>query len=182
MEIVRPSQWITQPWRNGGGTTHEIFREGTADAAQFGIALARVRGYMSLVAVSFINRWIALLEGKGFALHRGELSRTIEHPLVPFRFSGDDAIECTLIDGPVRDLNVMGARDRVKLDVQSIHTFEATTLEPPADAARRYVFVLGGPLTVDGERLEHHELAVCDARTLRTDGQGDLLLVWSTPR
>lgn len=182
MEIVRPSQWITQPWRNGGGTTHEIFREGTADAFTFRLSIADVERPGPFSVFSGVDRWIALLEGKGFALHRGELSRTIEHPLVPFRFSGDDAIECTLIDGPVRDLNVMGARDRVKLDVQSIHTFEATTLEPPADAARRYVFVLGGPLTVDGERLEHHELAVCDARTLRTDGQGDLLLVWSTPR
>lgn len=182
MEIVRPSQWITQPWRNGGGTTHEIFREGTADAFTFRLSIADVERPGPFSVFSGVDRWIALLEGKGFALHRGELSRTIEHPLVPFRFSGDDAIECTLIDGPVRDLNVMGARDRVKLDVQSIHTFEATTLEPPADAARRYVFVLGGPLTVDGKRLEHHELAVCDARTLRTDGQGDLLLVWSTPR
>ena len=182
MEIVRPSQWITQPWRNGGGTTHEIFREGTADAFTFRLSIADVERPGPFSVFSGVDRWIALLEGKGFALHRGELSRTIEHPLVPFRFSGDDAIECTLIDGPVRDLNVMGARDRVKLDVQSIHTFEATTLEPPADAARRYVFVLGGPLTVDGERLEHHELAVCAARTLRTDGQGDLLLVWSTPR
>ena len=182
MEIVRPSQWITQPWRNGGGTTHEIFREGTADAFTFRLSIADVERPGPFSVFSGVDRWIALLEGKGFALHRGELSRTIEHPLVPFRFSDDDAIECTLIDGPVRDLNVMGARDRVKLDVQSIHTFEATTLEPPADAARRYVFVLGGPLTVDGERLEHHELAVCDARTLRTDGQGDLLLVWSTPR
>ena len=182
MEIVRHSQWITQPWRNGGGTTHEIFREGPADAFTFRLSIADVERPGPFSIFAGVDRWIALLEGKGFALHRGELSRTIDQPLVPFRFSGDDVVECTLIDGPVRDLNVMGARDRVKLDVQSIQTFEATTLEPPAGAARRYAFVLGGPLTLDGERLEHHELAVSDARALRTDGRGDLLLVWSTPR
>lgn len=24
MEIIRPAQWRTQPWKNGGGITHEL--------------------------------------------------------------------------------------------------------------------------------------------------------------
>jgi environmental stress-induced protein Ves len=101
---------------------------------------------------------------------------------VPFRFSGDDAIDCTLLDGPVRDLNVMGARDRVTLDVKSIQMFEASRFEAPEGATRRYAFVLGGSLVIDGECLERHELAVSEARPTRIDGVGDVLLVWSTPR
>jgi environmental stress-induced protein Ves len=182
MEIIGPSQWITQPWRNGGGTTHEIFREGPADAFTFRLSIADVdrAGPFSLFAG--VDRWIALLEGKGFALHRGELSRTIVHPFLPFRFSGDDAIDCTLLDGPVRDLNVMGARERVTLDVKSIQMFQASRFEPPEGATRRYAFVLGGPLVIDGERLERHELAVSEAEPAHIDGVGDVLLVWSTPR
>jgi environmental stress-induced protein Ves len=182
MEIVRPAQWITQPWRNGGGTTHEIFREGPLDAFTFRLSIAEVERAGPFSLFPGIDRWIALLEGKGFVLHRGERTRTIAERLVPFRFSGDDAIDCSLIAGPVRDLNVMGARAHVTLDVKSIQMFEASRFEPPEGATRRYAFVLGGSLVIDAERLERHELAVSEARPAQIAGVGDLLLVWSTPR
>lgn len=182
MEIVRPSQWVTQTWRNGGGTTHEIHREGAADAFTFRLSIAEVERPGPFSRYPGIDRWIALLEGKGFVLHRGELSRTIDLPLVAFRFSGDDAVDCTLVDGPVRDLNVMAARDAITLDVKSISILDASTFTPPAGATRSYVFGLGGELTVNDAPLALHELRIDDAAEVTVGGRGDVLLVWSTPK
>jgi environmental stress-induced protein Ves len=33
-------------------------------------------------------------------------------PFEPYSFSGDDTIDCTLVDGPVRDFNLMLRRGR----------------------------------------------------------------------
>lgn len=183
MEIIRPSQWITQPWRNGGGVTHEVFRIGPKDSDAFALRLsvADVERAGPFSVFPGIDRWITLLSGTGFSLHRGAATRAIEQRFVPFRFSGDDAIECTLIDGPVRDLNVMGARDVVSLAVSSLGVFETMTLEPLAGATQLLLFVLEGPAQVGETRLEHHELLVTEPSALTIVGPCELLVVWSTP-
>ncbi|MFN9812897.1 MAG: HutD family protein [Deltaproteobacteria bacterium] len=182
MEIVRPSRWVAQPWRNGGGTTHEIVREGTSDTFTFRMSVADVArdGPFSLFAG--IDRWIVLLEGCGFTLHGGGSSHTLEQPFAPHRFAGEEPIVCTLRDGPVRDLNVMAARDRLELAVEAVVVSEVRALAPPARATRGYVFVLAGPLLLEGARLERHDLAVRAALPLEIRGVGEALVIWSTPR
>lgn len=182
MEIVRPSRWVAQPWRNGGGTTHEIVREGTSDTFTFRMSVADVArdGPFSLFAG--IDRWIVLLEGCGFTLHGGRSSHTLEQPFAPHRFAGEEPIVCTLRDGPVRDLNVMAARDRLELAVEAVVVSEVRALAPPARATRGYVFVLAGPLLLEGARLERHDLAVRAALPLEIRGVGEALVIWSTPR
>ncbi|MFN7701368.1 MAG: HutD family protein, partial [Deltaproteobacteria bacterium] len=71
MEIVRPSRWVAQPWRNGGGTTHEIVREGTSDTFTFRMSVADVARAGPFSLFAGIDRWIVLLEGCGFTLHGG---------------------------------------------------------------------------------------------------------------
>ncbi len=181
MQIIRPSEWITQPWRNGGGVTREVFREGPADAFTLRISIADIERAGPFSRFAGVDRWITLLSGPGFALRRGEVVRVVDTPLVPFRFSGDDDVDCGLVEGPVRDLNVMAARDALKVDVSSIGVFETMKLEPPAWATRVLLFALVGPALVDELRLENHELLVDDARARTLVGPCDVLVVWSGP-
>ncbi|WXB12019.1 HutD family protein [Pendulispora albinea] len=106
------------PWRNGGGTTTEIaidpegaalsgerfiYRISVADVASDG-PFSRFEGY---------DRHIMLLEGAGMTLDCGAHGRVeLARPLEPRTFSGDWDVHGTLLDGPVRDFNVIVDRAR----------------------------------------------------------------------
>ncbi len=181
MQIVRPAQWVTQPWRNGGGITHEVLREGPADAFTLRISVADVDRAGPFSRFPGIERWITLLEGKGFTLHRGEVSHRIDQPFVPFRFSGNDAIDCTLVEGPVRDLNVMFAPDAMRLDLSVIVVREPIEVEPPPGATRLLVFALDGGLELSGAWLERHELLATHAATIELSAPATALVIWIGP-
>ena len=57
-----------------------------------------------------VDRTIVLLEGAGMRLTGGGRETELRTPFEPWEFSGDDAIDCTLIAGPVRDFNAMFRR------------------------------------------------------------------------
>ena len=107
---MRAAEWRAEPWRNGGGTPHELaahvdaagtllWRVSVADIARDG-PFSLFPGY---------ERQTALLAGRGF--HLGYASVSAAHPIV--EYSGDVASECVLTDGPVRVLNAFAARGRV---------------------------------------------------------------------
>jgi hypothetical protein len=75
------------------------------------------------------DRIIMLLEGKGFCLH-GAAERTVvlDKALEPFAFAGETAIDCTLINGPVRDFNLMTRRADVKASLQVLSVTEPLSL------------------------------------------------------
>jgi environmental stress-induced protein Ves len=178
LRLIRPSQWITQPWRNGGGITHEIHRDGPADAFRVRLSVAEVKSPGPFSRFAGVDRWITLLEGHGFTLHKDERSITIDTPFVPFSFSGDELIECSLVNGPVRDLNVMIDRSQARAAVRSIVVDAEARLTPPAHAHELYVFVFEGTLAIDGIALEHHVLAVGPAEAHTITGRGRALVVW----
>lgn len=182
MQIIRPSEWITQPWRNGGGTTHEVLREGPPDAFTLRVSVADVERAGPFSRFEGIERWIVLLEGAGFALHRGEHSRIIDAPFVAFRFSGEDTIDCTLVKGPVRDLNVMYAHREMTVALTSVAVIERYAPEPPAGATRVLVFTLDGTADVEGTKLEKHELLVADAAKREIVGPADVVVAWIIPK
>lgn len=97
------------PWKNGGGITHELWREGVG---REGWALR-----LSMAEVSFpgpfsrfpgVNRVILLLQGAGFVLRRGDVVlHNMTQVARPFPFLGEDDWTCELVDGPVLDFNLM---------------------------------------------------------------------------
>jgi len=110
-------------WRNGGGVTRELLRLPAArtdasDAWDLRISLADVEHDGPFSAYPGIQRWIAVVAGAGMRLEDAGATRPIElRPgAAPLRFDGAWAPQCVLLDGPIRDLNVMareGARRAV---------------------------------------------------------------------
>ena len=106
LNVVRLDDVAPQPWRNGGGVTRELLKWPDADdwILRLSVADIEVDGLFS--AFPGVQRWIVALTGVGMEL--GEpFNFRIEPGMPPYRFPGEYAPMCTLIDGPTSDLNLM---------------------------------------------------------------------------
>lgn len=120
--ILRSGDYQIMPWKNGGGTTTEIFRSAGADGqVQWRLSIADVASDGPFSEFPGIDRWIMMVEGKGMELTISGLgTKRIEKPFEPLAFSGDAKTECKLIDGPIRDFNLMVARGHAQGDLQVV--------------------------------------------------------------
>ena len=111
------------PWKNGGGTTQEIasWPQGAGlDGFGWRVSIATIATAGPFSVFAGIDRSIMLLEGDGVRLftHDGRVAHRLDVPHRPFAFSGDDAIDCTLLGGASNDFNVMTRRGQWRADVQ----------------------------------------------------------------
>ena len=168
------SSWTPTPWANGGGVTHELHRDGDPFDLRISVAIVGADGPFS--HMPGIDRTIALLDGAGFTLGRwdGGVDRVTEIGQ-PLTFSGDEPIECRLLDGPTLDWNLM-----VRRTSRPHHATRVVAGSPRAiDAVA--IFAIDAGATLDLVRLDAFDLTLLDGpTTLRGDGQR--LLVVATGR
>jgi uncharacterized protein len=167
-----PRDHRRMPWRNGGGTTAEIAAEPAGPAGfLWRLSIAEVAASGPFSDFGGYDRHILLLEGRGFVLHFAEApSRRLDRPLEPFTFDGGWRASCELVDGPVRDLNLMVAQGAAvgSLEILRIPAGERAGL-PPAGTV--LLHLLEGALDAGGLRLQAGD-------TLRADGaQGEAIAV-----
>ena len=111
MRLILPDSFLTQRWKNGGGVTHEIARQDHEDRLLWRLSIAEVATDGPFSAFPGLSRILTVIEGAGLVLHApGETLMAL--PMQPLAFSGDLAIDGRLIDGPLRDFNLIfdGAR------------------------------------------------------------------------
>lgn len=114
--IVTPAEFRSQPWKNGGGVTHEIVRWPDTDAYDVRISLAedRVAGPFSRFAG--YRRWSFLAGPAPIVL---DIAGSV-HELVALgdhvEVDGDVAMSCALPGGPTRLLNFL-VRDGVEAQI-----------------------------------------------------------------
>lgn len=119
MNIIRFAELVEVPWRNGGGITREI-----ASAHEGGVLLWRVS--MADVAVdgafsdfNGLMRILTVIGGAGMHLVTPKVTLPAL-PGVPVRFDGGIPVNSVLLDGPLRDLNLFFAPDRISGSVVRI--------------------------------------------------------------
>ncbi|MDH6592215.1 environmental stress-induced protein Ves [Variovorax sp. TBS-050B] len=122
------------PWKNGGGTTQEIasWPEGAGlDAFGWRASIATIAQPGPFSVFAGIDRQIMLLEGDGVRLftHDGRIDHRLDAPHRPFAFSGDEAIDCTLLGGASADFNIMTRRGQWRAELQVL---EAAACIAPA--------------------------------------------------
>jgi environmental stress-induced protein Ves len=114
--VLTPAEFRSQPWKNGGGVTHEIVRWPDIDDYEVRISIAddRVPGPFS--RFPGYRRWSFLAGPAPIAL---DVEGNV-HELVALgdhlEVDGDAAITCALPGGPTRLLNVL-VRDGVTAQV-----------------------------------------------------------------
>ena len=121
MRRIRPSEHRVQRWKNGGGTTTEIVREpADGDRFLYRVSIADVASDGPFSVFEGYDRHIMVLEGNGMRLEGGPHGEIVLRKDEPRAFSGDWAVTGYLVDGPVRDFNLMVDRARLNEVVGTI--------------------------------------------------------------
>lgn len=120
---LRADDYRAMPWKNGKGTTTELaVGQGAAEGFDWRLSLADVPETGPFSDFPGIDRTIMMVEGAGMTLDFACHGRAVvARPFQAVAFRGEWPTHCTLHDGPIRDLNVMVARDRMTAEVEILH-------------------------------------------------------------
>ena len=93
------------------------------DSFGWRISVATIAQAGPFSAFAGVDRQITLLDGDGVHLHSadGQINHALDQRWKPFAFSGDVALDCTLLGGRSTDFNVMTRRGEWTATVQVIH-------------------------------------------------------------
>jgi hypothetical protein len=151
--ILRSGDYQRMPWKNGGGTTTEIWKAAGSDGAiLWRLSIADVASDGPFSEFSGIDRWIMMVAGKGMELDISDLgAKRMEKPFEPLAFSGDAKTDCKLIDGPIRDFNLMVARHHARGDLQVVTLSAGETRSFDREVAALHV--LDGSIELAGDIL-----------------------------
>jgi environmental stress-induced protein Ves len=107
IEIQRAVDRTPQPWKNGLGVQYEITCDGTLpDDWSWRLSTADITQDVPFSVFPGVNREFCVADGNGVVLN----INGVDHRCVPgsiTKFRGDDVVFATLIDGPMRALNLM---------------------------------------------------------------------------
>ena len=161
------------PWKNGGGSTRELVCWPPATAAAGGmdsfgwrVSVATIAAPGPFSAFAGVDRQIMLLGGDGVQLTSSGWQHTLAERWQPFAFSGDEAVDCTMLGGISTDFNLMLRRGVWQGTLQVVRS------ELPPTGAGLCMVLQGQWQTVQAERA---------ARVL-TAGQGAWWLDAAPPR
>jgi uncharacterized protein len=103
---IPKSRFAAMPWRNGGGVTHEIAREGDGEDFVWRISIADVASSGPFSLFPRHERILCVIAGNGMRLASQHQTRAavLLHPVA---FSGSEVIDGRLLDGPCRDFNLI---------------------------------------------------------------------------
>lgn len=165
MKILRQADYKVMPWKNGGGTTTEImiWPEGSDVTTGFDwrVSMADVASDGPFSLFPDHHRALMILEGKGLALKIADDPAII---LVPgdeaVAFDGATPVSARLLDGPVRDFNVIyrvrnGGHFRGWLRAVTLTSHSGLHLSADFELffARRGTFTVNGQDVREGDTL-----------------------------
>ena len=104
------------PWNNGGGVTREVASDRNEKGMIWRLSFAEVERPGPFSPFPGLARVLTVISGAGLVL-RSDDDELTAAPGAPVRFSGDLPIDCVVIDGPVRDFNLIFDPARVNMDV-----------------------------------------------------------------
>ena len=115
--VLSPGDFRRMPWKNGGGLTTEIASyppRAALDEFAWRVSLADVARNGPFSHFAGIDRILVLIAGAGMRLAGPGATVELRAPFSAHAFPGEDPIQCTLIDGAVRDFNLMLQRGRAR--------------------------------------------------------------------
>jgi len=95
------------PWRNGGGVTRELLAWPDGGDWAVRVSVAEIEADGPFSTFPGVERWFAVLEGGGVALTIAGTEHRCRAGDAALSFSGEAPVDCRLLHGPSRDLNLM---------------------------------------------------------------------------
>lgn len=116
--------FIQMPWKNGTDVTTELFalNDPKDNSLLFRLSMASVTSDGPFSNYPGIDRILFLLKGKGFYLESSQTTLSLGLHTPPHSFSGEESINCILLDGPCVDFNIMTARSYAKSTISFVNT------------------------------------------------------------
>jgi environmental stress-induced protein Ves len=110
IHIIELGHITLQPWRNGGGVTRELLAWPPGAGADWlvRVSVADIDRDGPFSPFPGVQRCFAVLEGTGVVLDFSGIEQTLTTASAPLSFDGVAAPGCRLVNGPTRDLNLMG--------------------------------------------------------------------------
>ncbi|QDM15643.1 HutD/Ves family protein [Tardiphaga sp. vice278] len=186
MRLLRASDRLAMPWKNGGGSTTKI-AIGPAGASlesfDWRISMAEVATDGPFSMFDGIDRTLAVIQGSGMELKIGEQAAVVLGcESAPLSFPGDTPTTARLLAGEITDLNVMTRRGRFGHRVIRI-THPMDCRFDGDDVA--IVLSLDGTtgVTVSNEQttLQHADAVTIEAHetpTFQVNPAGQCYLIW----
>jgi uncharacterized protein len=174
MLIKTPDSYITMPWKNGGGITHEILKREQAGKLQWRFSIAEVASDGPFSIFGGMSRILTVFEGDGLVLSTptGKLD---VRPLQPVAFSGDWPITCLRRGDLVTDFNVIfdALSWRAAVTIQPAHS----TLSITCAANQIHAALVLGQATIDSASIPPRSLICLDSGTVEVESGGPIIHV-----
>ena len=161
MNIIRGSDLVERPWRNGGGITREIVEVRDGTDLLWRLSMADVASDGPFSDFSGLMRVLTVIEGGAMELST-PVGVLMAEPLKPVRFDGGLAVTSKLLDGPLRDLNLMFDPLRVAGNVEVIEASLALTATPQQSYA---LHMLAGAAELGAQRMAKGDTVGLEAGT-----------------
>lgn len=111
MKKITKEQFKSMPWKNKKGVTTELFRTPSEGDFTLRLSVAKVSEDSPFSLFPDVDRCLLILTGEGIFLDRSDGSRKLTKESNPFFFRGEEEISSRLIQGEIRDFNVMLKRN-----------------------------------------------------------------------
>lgn len=175
MNIVHAADWKPVPWRNGAGIMFDLAHvvDG-AGATLWRSSVADIERDCMFSHFDAIDRYTIMLSGAGCRLNVDGLDPLVLHDTQAIiSYPGDRETRCTVLDGPLRVLNVMVGRGTMHAAVERRRIDGPMSIGQAGDTS--FLFCLDGDLTCAGVALAHHD-CVYGSGPIACEGHADVLL------
>jgi len=174
LTIIEPTQFKTIPWKNGLGETTELAINDNASLDDFiwRISIASVINDGVFSDFSGYERNLVLIKGEGISLqYDGKSTDILENTLDIASFNGSSETLGRLLDGPIKDFNVITAQDNVLPHVNCYIERQQVVLNLSKDSLC-FAYSLSGDILVETFQSEISIVSVgCLAKLSLNAGQ-----------
>ncbi len=132
-QVMAPDQFVITPWKNGQGSTAQlaINAGGTVDSFDWRISIADVVSDGDYSSFAGYTRYLTMIEGNGTLLvHDQEHEDKLVAPFDMAVFDGGSSTTGTLIDGGIKNFNVMVRQGWDSVEVTAYREPAQVVLEP----------------------------------------------------
>ncbi|WP_426150507.1 HutD/Ves family protein [Pseudomonas sp. DC3000-4b1] len=179
MKHLKATDYLRTPWKNGGGTTLEICRDHGTGLDGFGwrLSIADIAEGGPFSTFEGYERIITVLEGAGMVLDVDNATSGPLHAYQPFAFSGASHVHCSLIDGPIRDFNLIYAPERYRAKLRWLNAGAAQCLAESATTRVLFAAEAGVVVETNGNKLSlaRHDCVILDGAAVRVSGHCALI-------
>lgn len=157
---ISAASYRVMPWKNGGGSTTELFVEPGPAGFRWRVSIASVSQDGPFSIFAGYDRHIMALSGAGMMLDCGAHGEIAVTPaLVPKIFNGDWTTSARLLDGPVQDYNLMVERSYARSSLDCLRLDSPISLD---GSGLCFVTVLAGKAHIAALAIEEMDSVLCD--------------------